>query len=172
MLAKRYYKPLFLLKACFIKCTTKKMAKRKGKKTMSNTVQRLRKKYPQRWGVRHDSFLTWKKERYHLELSELNTTGWEMNCEKIRRYIILHNVLKLNCFVHITYQRRSSLGTSNKGWLHWNQNNSCDISVTHSAARHVPPFCSYHILTSSVIYNRQELLKQGCERFLRHNNKI
>ena len=25
-----------------------------------------------------------KKERYHLELSKLYTTGWKMNCEKIR----------------------------------------------------------------------------------------
>ena len=42
-------------------------------------------------------------------------------------------------------------------------------TVTHPAARHVLPFCSYHILTSSVIYNRIELLKQGCERFLSNN---
>ena len=41
--------------------------------------------------------------------------------------------------------------TINNVWLHQFQNNSCDISVTHSVARHVPPFCSCHILTSSVI---------------------
>ena len=28
----------------------------------------------------------------------------------------------------------------------------CDTSVTHSAAPRMPLFCSYHILTSSVIY--------------------
>ena len=57
------------------------MAKRKGNKTMSNTVQRLRKKYPQRPGDRHEIFLVEEKERYHVVLSKLYTTGWEMNCE-------------------------------------------------------------------------------------------
>ena len=149
------------------------MAKRKGKKTISNTVQRLRKKYLQRLGVHHDSFLTWKKERYHLELSKLYTTGWQMNCEKkIRRYTVLHNKLNLNWFMLITSVSEENLigdVTMNKVWLHLIQKNSCDISVTHSAARQVPPFCSYHILTSSVIYNRIELLNQGCDRFLSNN---
>ena len=89
MLTKRYYKPLFLLKACFIKCTTKKNGEEKGKKDDVKHCPEVEKKYPQRWGVRHDSFLTWKNERYHVELSKLYTTGWEMNYEKIRRYIIL-----------------------------------------------------------------------------------
>ena len=78
---KLYHKPLLLLKTRFIKFTTKKMAKRKGNKTKSNTVQRLRKKYPQRPGDRHDFFLVEKKERYHVVLSKSYTTGWEMNCE-------------------------------------------------------------------------------------------
>ena len=78
---KLYHKPLLLLMTRFIKCTTKKMAKRKGNQTKSNTVQRLRKKYPQRPGDRHDFFLVEKKERYHVVLSKSYTTGWEMNCE-------------------------------------------------------------------------------------------
>ena len=150
MLAKRYYKPLFLLKACFIKCTTKKMAKRKGKKTMSNTVQRLRKKYPQRWGVRHDSFLTWKKDWYHLELSKLYTTGWEMNCEKNSSIHYFTQWAEFGLVFAYYLSEESLVGdvTINNVWLHLIQNNSNDISVTHPAARHVPPFCSCHILTS------------------------
>ena len=58
---KVYHKPLPFLKTCFIKCTTKKMAKRKGNKTMSNTVQRLRKKYPQRLRDHHEFFSHFEK---------------------------------------------------------------------------------------------------------------
>ena len=35
---------------------------------------------------------------------------------------------------------------------HRGRQNAVRTSVTHSAAPHVPLFCSYHILTSSVIY--------------------
>ena len=35
---------------------------------------------------------------------------------------------------------------------HRGRQNVVRTSVTHSAAPRVPPFCSYHILTSSVIY--------------------
>ena len=94
---KLYHKPLPFLKPCFIKCTTKKMAKRKGNKTMSNTVQRLRKKYPQRLRDHHEFFRISKKEPYHLVMSKLYTTGWERNCEKNRHYITLRNKLKI-CF--------------------------------------------------------------------------
>ena len=34
-------------------------------------------------------------------------------------------------------------------------------SVTHSAAPRVPLFCSYHILTSSVIYYRTDAWQHG-----------
>ena len=94
---KLYHKPLPFLKTCFIKCTTKKMAKRKGNKTMSNTVQRLRKKYPQRLRDHHEFFRISKKELYHLVMSKLYTTGWERNCENNRHYITLRNKLKI-CF--------------------------------------------------------------------------
>ena len=73
------------------------MAKRKGNKTMSNTVQRLRKKYPQRLRDHHEFFRISKKEPYHLVMSKLYTTGWERNCEKDRHYITLRNKLKI-CF--------------------------------------------------------------------------
>ena len=35
---------------------------------------------------------------------------------------------------------------------HRGRQNAVRTSVTHSAAPHVPLFCSYHIFTSSVIY--------------------
>jgi len=59
----------------------KKQAKTTGNRKTSSTGQRLRKKYPQRLGLVHGSFLTEAKERYHLELSKLYTTGWDRNYE-------------------------------------------------------------------------------------------
>lgn len=59
----------------------KKQAKTTGNRKTSSTGQRLRKKYPQRLGLVHGSFLTEAKERYHLELSQLYTSGWDRNCE-------------------------------------------------------------------------------------------
>ena len=45
--------------------------------------------------------------------------------------------------------------TINKVWLHLIQNNFNDISVIHSAARHVPSFCSCHILTSRLWFTTE-----------------
>ena len=44
---------------------------------------------------------------------------------------------------------------------HRGRQNVVRTSVTHSAAPHVPLFCSYHILTSSVINYRTDARQYG-----------
>ena len=58
--------------------------------------------------------------------------------KKALRYYIKQIDSMLSCVCSVTDHRR--------------RQNVVRTSVTHSATRHVPLFCSYHILTSSVIY--------------------
>jgi len=48
---------------------------------------------------------------------------------------------------------------------HGGRQNVVRTSVTHSAIARVPLFCSYHILTSSVIYYRTDTRQHGIYSF-------
>ena len=73
--------------------------------------------------------------------------------DELRKNSLIHHFTQRAEFelANALYLSEESLIGDVTVWLHQFQNNSWDISVTHSVARHVPPFCSCHILTSSVI---------------------